>query len=62
MLIAALVLAAALQDPPPAPPPVIRLDPQIQRWLDNSRAALRGLKRENQRWSRALIRRHGISR
>lgn len=39
MLIAALVLATALQDPPPAPPPVIRLDPQIQRWLDDSSAA-----------------------
>lgn len=41
MLIAALAVLLAdptvAQDPPPAPPPsVIRLDPQIQSWLDRS--------------------------
>jgi hypothetical protein len=42
MLIAALVLLAdptvAPQDPPPASPSVIRIDPQIQSWLDRSPA------------------------
>jgi len=42
MLIAALALlmdpTVAPQDPPPAPPSVIRIDPQIQSWLDRSPA------------------------
>lgn len=33
-----LGLSTPVQDPPPAPPPVIRIDPQIQTWLDRSPA------------------------
>jgi hypothetical protein len=46
MLIAALALlidpTVAPQDPPPAPPSVIRIDPQIQSWLDRSPARTDG--------------------
>ena len=45
MLIAVLALSVLTQDPSPAPPPVIRLDPQVQRWLDRSPAAMDGRRR-----------------